>query len=59
DGRMKEDKLRHDLTTFGEKLTSDEMDDALSEAPITKGYIDIKKFTALLTGSAKDEEEGA
>ncbi|XP_067139634.1 myosin regulatory light chain 2-like [Centruroides vittatus] len=60
DGKMKEDKLRHDLTTWGEKLTQDEMDDALSEAPVdSKGYIDIKKFTALLTGSAKDEEEGA
>lgn len=61
DGKMKEEKLRHDLTTWGEKLTQDEMDDALSEAQVdNKGYIDIKKFTALLTGSAKDEgEEGA
>lgn len=57
-GLCSEESLRHSLVTWGEKFSTSEADNILSEAPTDgKGNIDIKKFAQLLTRG--DEEEGA
>ncbi|WP_217492896.1 hypothetical protein, partial [Pseudoalteromonas sp. BMB] len=57
-GKCKEETLKRSLTTWGEKFSQDEIEEALSEAPIDgNGLIDIKKFAQILTKGA--EEEGA
>nr|ABW76151.1 myosin II regulatory light chain [Avicularia avicularia]3DTP_E Chain E, Myosin II regulatory light chain [Avicularia avicularia]3DTP_F Chain F, Myosin II regulatory light chain [Avicularia avicularia]3JAX_E Chain E, myosin regulatory light chain [Schistosoma mansoni]3JAX_F Chain F, myosin regulatory light chain [Schistosoma mansoni] len=56
DGKCKEETLKRSLTTWGEKFSQDEVDQALSEAPIDgNGLIDIKKFAQILTKGAKEE----
>lgn len=58
EGKCREETLKRSLTTWGEKFSQDEVDEALSEAPIDgNGLIDIKKFAQILTKGA--EEEGA
>nr|3JBH_E Chain E, MYOSIN 2 REGULATORY LIGHT CHAIN STRIATED MUSCLE [Aphonopelma]3JBH_F Chain F, MYOSIN 2 REGULATORY LIGHT CHAIN STRIATED MUSCLE [Aphonopelma]3JBH_K Chain K, MYOSIN 2 REGULATORY LIGHT CHAIN STRIATED MUSCLE [Aphonopelma]3JBH_L Chain L, MYOSIN 2 REGULATORY LIGHT CHAIN STRIATED MUSCLE [Aphonopelma]6SO3_E Chain E, Myosin 2 regulatory light chain striated muscle [Lethocerus indicus]6SO3_F Chain F, Myosin 2 regulatory light chain striated muscle [Lethocerus indicus]AMB19043.1 myosin regulat len=58
EGKCKEETLKRSLTTWGEKFSQDEVEEALSEAPIDgNGLIDIKKFAQILTKGA--EEEGA
>jgi len=58
EGKCKEETLKRALTTWGEKFSEAECDEALSEAPMDKnGLIDIKKFANILTKGA-DEEEG-
>jgi len=59
EGKCKEETLRRALTTWGEKFSEAECDEALSEAPIdNNGLIDIKKFANILTKGAEEEEGG-
>lgn len=59
DGKCREETLRRSLTTWGEKFSQEEIDEALSEAPIdNNGLIDIKKFANILTKGAEEEEGG-
>ncbi|XP_076364354.1 LOW QUALITY PROTEIN: myosin regulatory light chain 2-like [Tachypleus tridentatus] len=58
EGLVHEDTLRHALMTWGEKLSSQEVDDAFNEAPMNnEGQIDLKKFAQVLTRGAEEEEE--
>ncbi|XP_054710552.1 myosin regulatory light chain 2-like [Uloborus diversus] len=59
EGKCKEETLRRALTTWGEKFSEAEVEEALSEAPIDNdGLIDIKKFANILTKGAEEEEGG-
>lgn len=59
DGKCKEETLKRALTTWGEKFSDAEVEEALSEAPIDgNGLIDIKKFANILTKGAEEEEGG-
>lgn len=59
EGKCKEDTLKRALTTWGEKFSEAEVDEALAEAPMDdKGLIDIKKFANILTKGAEEEEGG-
>ena len=59
DGKCREETLKRALTTWGEKFSQSEVDEALSEAPIdAHGLIDIKKFAQILTKGAEEEEGG-
>jgi len=59
EGKCREETLRRSLTTWGEKFSQEEIDEALSEAPIdNNGLIDIKKFATLITKGAEEEEGG-
>nr|XP_015906187.1 myosin regulatory light chain 2 [Parasteatoda tepidariorum] len=59
DGKCKEETLRRALTTWGEKFSEKEADEALAEAPVdNNGNIDIKKFANILTKGAEEEEGG-
>ena len=51
-------RLRHVLTTWGEKFTKQECDVILQEAPVdSRGRIDIKRFATLVTRGADEQEE--
>jgi len=59
DGKCHSDKLKHDLMQWGEKFKPNEVTDAFEQAPIDdKGFIDLKKFSNILTKGVEDEEEG-
>jgi len=58
EGKCPIDKLKHDLMQWGERLKQDEVDDAFESAPIENGQIDLKKFCAILTKGAEEEEGG-
>lgn len=59
-GKVSENQLRKALTTWGEKLLDEEVDEVFREAPIDReGLIDIDSYVKLICGSAQDEEEGA
>ncbi|TDG38344.1 hypothetical protein AWZ03_015234 [Drosophila navojoa] len=59
EGKCKEETLKRSLTTWGEKFSEEEVEEALSEAPMDdKGLIDIKKFANILTKGAEEEEGG-
>ncbi|GBN50084.1 Myosin regulatory light chain 2, partial [Araneus ventricosus] len=59
DGKCREETLKRALTTWGEKFSEAECDEALAEAPIdSNGLIDIKKFANILTKGAEEEEGG-
>lgn len=59
EGKCKEETLKRALTTWGEKFSEAEVDEALAEAPMDdKGLIDIKKFANILTKGAEEEEGG-
>jgi Ca2+-binding EF-hand superfamily protein len=61
-GKIDSEKLRHALMTWGEKFSSDEVDDAYEQMTIDgSGKIDTGKLIQMLTASAEDEEgaEGA
>lgn len=58
-GKIPSDKLRHALTTWGEKFTSDEVDEAFDQMVIDgQGRIDTGKLISMLTASAEEEGEG-
>ncbi|KFM63862.1 hypothetical protein C0033_26650 [Clostridium sp. chh4-2] len=59
EGKCREETLKRALTTWGEKFSEAEVEEALSEAPIdNNGLIDIKKFANILTKGAEEEEGG-
>jgi len=58
-GKCDQEKLKHDLMTWGEKFKAGEVADAFEQAPIDdKGLIDLKGFANVLTKGV-EEEEGA
>lgn len=57
-GKLSEDKIRKVLTTWGNKMTDDEIDAAFAEAPIDRqGNIDIEGLVRLVTGKSQDEND--
>ena len=49
-------RLKHSLTTWGEKFTEKEWESMVSEAPMAgSGKIDIKKWAKIITGGGDDE----
>jgi Ca2+-binding EF-hand superfamily protein len=57
-GKIDSEKLRHQLMTFGDKFSANEIDDAFDEMSIDgQGRIDTKHLIATLTSSPADEEE--
>jgi len=58
-GKIKSDALRHALTTWGDKFSANEVDDAFDQMTIDNtGNIDTAKLITMLTGSAEEEEDG-
>jgi len=58
-GKIDGEKLRHALMTWGEKFTSDEVDDAYDQMLIDgQGRIDTGSLIAMLTASAQEDEDG-
>lgn len=56
DGKVHISTLKKALTTFGEKLTDEEIEEALEDAPVDKrGRLDIKSYIKTLTGSADED----
>lgn len=57
DGKVKLSHFKKTLTTFGEKLTDEEFDGALRDAPIdSRGRLDLKSYVETLTGWAEDSD---
>lgn len=57
-GKVNESNLRRCLTTWGNKLTEDEIDSTLAEASVDRqGNIDIEGLVKLVTGRAQDENQ--
>jgi len=54
-GQIDADMFRHSLTTWGDKFSQQEVDDAFSEFKIEGGQIDAKQLKGLMV--AKKEEE--
>ncbi|RWS31987.1 myosin regulatory light polypeptide 9-like protein [Leptotrombidium deliense] len=55
-GKVEESVLRRALTTWGEKLNDEELDEALAEAPVdNRGNIDINRFVKIICGQSEDE----
>lgn len=51
DGKINAQELKHVLTSIGEKLTDQEVDEMIREADLNNdGEIDITEFTQLLVG---------
>jgi Ca2+-binding EF-hand superfamily protein len=58
-GKIDGEKLRHALMTWGEKFTSDEVDDAYDQMQIDgQGRIDTGALIQMLTASAQEDEDG-
>jgi len=58
DGVIDGERLRHALTTWGEKFSAKEVDDAFEAMVIDeKGNIDTEALIELLVGASKEEEE--
>ena len=58
-GKIDSEKLRHALMTWGDKFSSDEVDDAYDQMQIDgSGRIDTASLISMLTASAQEEEEG-
>lgn len=58
-GKIDGEKLRHALMTWGEKFSSDEVDDAYDQMLIDgQGRIDTGSLIAMLTASAQEDEDG-
>jgi Ca2+-binding EF-hand superfamily protein len=56
-GSIDPEKLRVALTTFGDKFTNQEVDDAYGQMSIENGKIDTAKLISLLTASAEEDEK--
>ena len=49
-------RLRHVLTTWGQKFTEDECDAIMDEASVdSRGKVDIKRLATLVTRGANDD----
>lgn len=58
DGKIDCEKLRHNLMTFGEKFSADEVDDCFEQFPIDPtNKVDTQALLSLLLASAVDDEE--
>lgn len=58
-GKVNVSVLKKVLTTFGEKLTDEEIEEALKDAPVDKkGNVDILGYVKTLTGSADEDLDG-
>lgn len=58
-GKIDSEKFRTALMTFGDKFTSQEVDDAFDQMEIDdQGFINTSKLIAMLTASAEEGEEG-
>lgn len=59
-GKINESQLKRCLTTWGNKLTEDEIDSTFAEANIDRqGNIDIENLVKLVSGRAQDENQEA
>ncbi|CAK1594270.1 unnamed protein product [Parnassius mnemosyne] len=59
EGKIDSERLRHALMTWGDKFSSDEVDEAYDQMEIDdKGFIDTQKLITMLTASAEEEEGG-
>jgi len=58
-GKRDEAHLRQLLTGVGDKLTDDELNQALKGAPLNKGQLDYVTFAKLMTRGPEDEFGGA
>jgi Ca2+-binding EF-hand superfamily protein len=59
-GKIDSEKLRHALMTWGDKFSTDEVDEAFDQMTIDgSGKIDTQKLIQMLTASAEEEEEPA
>uniref|UniRef100_A0A182NQ46 EF-hand domain-containing protein n=1 Tax=Anopheles dirus TaxID=7168 RepID=A0A182NQ46_9DIPT len=56
-GVINEDWLRELLTTTGDRLTDEEVDELFRVAPIKNGLIDYNEFTRILKNGAADKDE--
>uniref|UniRef100_A0A182NQ44 EF-hand domain-containing protein n=1 Tax=Anopheles dirus TaxID=7168 RepID=A0A182NQ44_9DIPT len=56
-GVINEDWLRELLTTTGDRLTDEEVDELFRVAPIKNGLLDYNEFTRILKNSAADKDE--
>lgn len=57
-GKVSVNELKKALTTFGEKLSDEEIEEALKDAPVDKkGKLDILSYVKTLTGSADEDLE--
>jgi len=57
-GKIDGNRLRHALTTYGEKFTPKEVNEAFDNMYIDdKGFIDTPSLIAMLTGKGDDEDE--
>jgi len=57
-GKIDSEKLRHQLTRFGDKFSADEVEDAFDQMSMdSHGRIDTAKLIAMLTASAEGEGE--
>ncbi|XP_045767689.1 myosin regulatory light chain 2, smooth muscle minor isoform [Maniola jurtina] len=60
-GYISEDRIRHDLMTWGDRFTEKEADYALDEAPVINkngyNFIDYKQFCATLSGLRKPNKK--
>ncbi|XP_057340853.1 myosin regulatory light chain 2 isoform X3 [Microplitis mediator] len=57
-GKIKGDRLRHALLTFGDKFTVAEVNDAFDNMYIDeKGNIDTQSLIAMLTGAGEEDDE--
>ncbi|KAH9407697.1 hypothetical protein TYRP_012519 [Tyrophagus putrescentiae] len=59
-GLVREEDLRHQMKTFGDKFTEDDLDTAFADAhKDSKGRFNIDSYVRMITGSAKDDEPAA
>ena len=52
-------RFRHSLTTFGDKFSQSEVDNAYAEFQIADGYIDAVHLKSLMVSKKEEGEEGA
>jgi len=58
-GKLEEANLRNLLTGVGDKLTQEEMNQAMKGAPLNKGELDYVAFAKLMTRGPEDEASAA
>jgi len=56
-GCVNEEKLRELLTTMGDRMSHEEVDEMFREAPIKDGLFNYVEFTRILKHGAKDKDE--
>lgn len=56
-GFLHEDRLRELLTTMGDQITDEEVDEMYREEPIKNGIVNYMEFTRILKHGAKEKDE--